>query len=48
MSLSIGVKTDYSLLNSLIKIPDLMKYLIDNKIDKVGILDDNMFGSIAF
>jgi len=48
MSLSISVKTDYSLLNSLIKIPDLMRYAINNKIDTLGILDDNMFGSIAF
>ena len=48
MSLSIGVKTDYSLLKSLIKIPELIKYLLDNNIEKIGILDDNLFGSIAF
>ena len=48
MSLSLGIKTDYSLLQSLIKIPDLIKYLVNNNIDKVGILDDNLFGSIAF
>ena len=46
MSLSIGIKTDYSLLNSLIKIPDLMKYLVSNNIDSVGILDDNLFKGI--
>ncbi len=48
MSLSIGIKTDYSLLQSLIKIPDLMNYLVVNNIDSVGILDDNLFGSISF
>ena len=48
MSLSIGVKTDYSLLQSLIKIPDLIDYLNKNKIDTCGILDDNLFSTIAF
>ncbi len=48
MSLSIGVKTDYSLLQSLIKIPDLIKYVLDNNYDTIGILDDNLFSSIAF
>jgi DNA polymerase III alpha subunit len=42
MSLSIGVKTDYSLLQSLIKIPDLIKYVLDNNYDTIGVLDDNL------
>ena len=41
-SLSIGVKTDYSLLQSLIKIPDLIKYVLDNNYDTIGVLDDNL------
>ena len=48
MSLSIGIKTDYSLLQSLIKIPNLIKYVLDNNYDTIGILDDNLFSSIAF
>ncbi len=42
MSLSIGIKTDYSLLQSLIKIPDLIKYVLDNNYDTIGVLDDNL------
>ena len=41
-SLSIGVKTDYSLLQSLIKIPDLIKCVLDNNYDTIGVLDDNL------
>ena len=42
MSLSIGIKTDYSLLQSLIKIPDLIKCVLDNNYDTIGVLDDNL------
>ena len=48
MSLSISIKTDYSLLQSLIKIPDLIEYAISHKMNTLGILDDNLFSSMAF
>lgn len=48
MYIPLGIKTDYSLLESLIKIPDLMKYLTDHNTNTCGILDDNLFSSIAF
>ena len=44
----IGIKTDYSLLKSLIKIPDLISFSLANNIDVLGILDENLFGSIEF
>lgn len=48
MYIPLGVKSDYSLLKSLIKIPDLMKYLKDNNITACGLIDDNLFGSKCF
>ena len=42
------IKTDYSLLNSLIKIDDLIKYLKSSKINVGGICDNNLSGSIEF
>jgi len=48
MYIPIGIKSDYSLLKSLIKIPDLMKYLVSKNITAAGILDDNLFSSICF
>ncbi|MGN1337755.1 MAG: DNA polymerase III subunit alpha [Candidatus Coprovivens sp.] len=48
MYIPLGIKTDYSLLKSLIKIPDLMTYLKNNNITACGILDENLFGSICF
>ena len=48
MSLSISIKTDYSLLQSLIKIPDLIEYAKNNNINTLGILDDNLFSSMTF
>ena len=48
MFIPLGVKTDYSLMNSLIKIDDLMAYLKTNNITACGILDDNLFGSMNF
>ena len=44
----IAIKTDYSLLSSLIKISDLINYLVSNNIKVAGILDDNLFGVIEF
>ncbi len=48
MYVPIGIKTDYSLLKSLIKIPELIKYLNNKNITTAGILDDNLFGSMCF
>lgn len=48
MFVPLGVKSDYSLLQSLIKIPNLMAYLKENQILNCGLLDDNLFGSMCF
>ena len=42
------VKTDYSILTSMIKIDDYINYLIKNDIKKAGICDDNLYGAIEF
>ena len=42
------VTTDYSLLQSLIKIDDLILFLVEHKIDTCGICDDNLFGCMEF
>src|SRR5574344_1868725 len=48
MYIPLGIKTDYSILKSLIKIPDLISFSMSNNIKTLGILDDNLFGSIEF
>ena len=48
MFIPLGIKTDYSLMNSLIKIDDLITYLKTNNITACGILDDNLFSSMNF
>ena len=48
MYIPLGVKTDYSLLKSLIRIPELIKYLNEKNITAAAILDDNLFGSMCF
>ena len=48
MFIPLGVKSDYSLMNSLIKIEDLIDYLKNNNITACGILDDNLFSSMNF
>ena len=45
---TLGIKSDYTLLNSLIKIPDLISFCVLNNISFVGLIDDNLFGSIEF
>jgi len=45
---TLGIKSDYSILKSLIKIPDLISFCIENNLNVAGILDDNLFGSIEF
>ncbi len=48
MYIPLGIKTDYSLLKSLIKIPDLIPYLKKHNITTCGILDDNLYSSMCF
>ena len=48
MFIPLGIKSDYSLLKSLIKIPDLIDYLKKHNITTAGLLDDNLFGSMCF
>lgn len=42
------VKTNYSLLSSLITINELIKYCINNKIKQIAITDNNLFGMMNF
>ena len=42
------IKTNYSLLSSLIKVEDLIEYAKANKIPSLGICDDNMFITMKF
>ena len=44
----LGIKTDYSLMKSLIKVDDLISYAIKNGINTLGILDDNLNSSHYF
>ena len=44
----LGIKTDYSLLKSLIKVEDLVLYAKNNGYECIGILDDNLFSSHSF
>ena len=44
----LGIKTDYSLMKSLIKVDDLISYAIKNGINTMGILDENLNGSHYF
>lgn len=44
----LGIKTDYSLLKSLIKVEDLVLYAKNNNYQTLGILDDNLFSSHMF
>ena len=48
MYIPLGIKTDYSLLKSMIKIPDLITYLKKHNITTCGILDDNLYSSMCF
>ena len=47
MFASLGFKSDYSLLKSLIKISDL-KNILNNSLISIGLIDDNLFGSMEF
>lgn len=48
MKSCLSIKTDYSILTSLIKIPDLISYAINNHIEALGIIDDNLSSSMEF
>ena len=48
MFVPLGIRTDYSLLQSLIKMPILFAYLKQHNLSTCAILDDNLFGSMAF
>lgn len=38
----ISIKTDYDVLSSMIKLPDLFSYAVTNNINTLGIVDDNL------
>ena len=42
------IKTDYSILSSMIKIDDLINKLSELKINACAICDDNLFGTMEF
>ena len=44
----LNIKTEYDLMNSLIKIDELISYAKENGIDAIGITDSNMFGAYEF
>lgn len=44
----LGIKTDYSLLNSLIKIDDLISISLKFGFNAIGIIDNNLFSSYEF
>ena len=48
MYIPLKVTTDYSLLKSLIKIEDLIKFCVQKNIPCCGICDTNLFGSVEF
>lgn len=48
MKSCISIKTDYSILTSLIKLADLVNYAVDNKITVLGICDDNLCMTAEF
>lgn len=48
MIIPLKITTEYSLLKSLIKIPDLMQFLSAHQITACGICDDELFGWMEF
>ena len=48
MNIPLKVTTDYSLLKSLIKVKDLMDFLVARKVPACGICDDNLSGVLEF
>lgn len=45
---SLNLKSDYSLLKSMIKLNDLISFACDNKINVLSLIDDNLCGSLEF
>ena len=48
MYIPINIKTEHDLMNSLIRIDELVLYAKENNINAVGITDSNMFGCYEF
>lgn len=48
MNIQLGIRTDFSLLTSLITLPKLMNYLKSHQLTCTGLLDDYLFSSIPF
>jgi len=48
MYIPLNIRTDYSLLYSMIKIKDLVMFAKENNIKALTITDDNMFGAMEF
>ena len=48
MYVSLNVKTEYSLLSSLIRINDLVSVALENKVNVLAISDNNMYGVMDF
>ena len=48
MYIPINIKTEYDLMNSLIRIDELVSYAKENNINTLGITDTNMFGCYEF
>ena len=44
----LNIKTEFSLMNSLIKIDELILYAKNNGFTTLGITDENMFGCYEF
>ena len=44
----LSIKTEYDLMNSLIKIDELVSYAKENGFNTLGITDENMFGAYEF
>ena len=48
MYIQLGIRINYTLLTILIKIPDLIDLALNNKLPALGILDENLSGSLEF
>ena len=44
----LNIKTEYDLMNSLIRIKDLISFALKKEIYALGITDPNMFGTMEF
>ena len=41
-------KSNYSLLESMLLIDDILEYALNNKLDSIGLCDNNMYGVMEF